>query len=81
MHEYALVQDLIEQVIATMRARGLSHAKSIEVSVGGSSGYSADSLKQAYDILSAETELNGTTLVLKEVDGRDVVLQRMTLEE
>lgn len=81
MHEYALVQDLIEQVLTTMKARGLSRAKSIEVSVGGSSGYSTESLKQAYEILSAETELNGTMLVLKEVDGQDVVLQRMTLEE
>ena len=81
MHEYALVQDLIEQVLTTMRTQRLSLAKSIEVNVGSSSGFSAESIKQAYEILSAETELNGATLVIKEVDGRDVVLQRMTLEE
>ena len=81
LHEYALVQDLIEQVLTTMNARGLSTAKLIEVNVGGASGYSAESLKQAFDILSGDTELSATALMLKEVDGQDVVLRRIVFEE
>jgi Zn finger protein HypA/HybF involved in hydrogenase expression len=81
MHEFALVQDLMENALAEMRLKKAKRVKSIEVSVGESSGYSSESLKQAYEILIEDTDLKDTKLVLKEVKGRDVLLKRLVMEQ
>jgi len=53
----------------------------IELSVGGSSGYSSESLKMAYELLVPETELKGAELVLTAVEGRDVLIRRLVMEQ
>ncbi len=80
MHEFALVQDLLENAVAAMKSNNAKSVKTIEVDVGDSSGYSSESLQQAYEILSADTDLKGTRLVLNKVEGHEVVLKRLVME-
>ena len=80
LHEFALVQDLLENALSALKSKKAKKVKTIEVDVGESSGYSSESLQQAYDILSADTELRGTKLVLRKVKGREVILKRLVME-
>ena len=70
----------MENALSTMKSKNAKNVKSIEVDVGDSSGYSSESLRQAYEILSADTELRSTRLILNDVKGRDVVLKRLVME-
>ena len=76
-----MIQDLIEKTLAEMRAKGMNKVTLIELSVGGSSGYSSESLKMAYELLVPETELKGAELVLTAVEGRDVLIRRLVMEQ
>ena len=76
-----MIQDLMEKTAAEMRSKKAKSVKSIELNVGKSSGYSPESLKQAFEILAADTELRGSRLVLKNVTGTDVTLRRIVLEQ
>ncbi len=80
MHEFALIQDLLEKTVSEMRSQGASAVKSIEIDVGESSGYSKESLKVAFELLSAETEVKGAALVLTDVKGLEVLLRRIIME-
>lgn len=80
MHEFALVQDLLENALTAMKSKNAKSVKTIEVDVGDSSGYSSESLQMAYEILSADMELKGTRLILNTVEGREVVLKRLVME-
>ncbi len=80
LHEFALIQDLLEKTISEMKSRSASTVKSVELDVGESSGYSKESLKVAFDLLSAETEVKGAALVLTDVEGYEVVLKRIIME-
>ena len=70
----------MENALAAMRSKSAKSVKTIEVDVGDSSGYSRESLQQAYEILSADTELRTAKLVLNKVKGREVVLKRLVME-
>ncbi len=79
MHEYTLIQDLVEQAMSRMNAEKASGIKTIEVHVGKSSGYSEENLTQAFEIIAAESGLKATKLVLKSIEGSDVFLQQIVL--
>lgn len=81
MHEYTLIQNLIEEVHIKMKERKASKLKLIELHVGESSGYSKENLKQAFDILITETEFKDAELKLTSIDGSDIYLQSFVLEE
>ncbi len=81
MHEYTLIQDLVEQAISRMNVEKASRIKAIEVHVGKTSGYSEENLAQAFEIISAESGLKGTELVLKSIEGSDVFLQQIVLSK
>ena len=70
----------MESALSTMKSKNAKSVKTIEVDVGDSSGYSSESLRQAYEILSADTELRSARLILNDVEGRDVVLKRLVME-
>lgn len=76
-----MIQDLIEKTLAEMKAKGASKVTLIELSVGKSSGYSSESLKMAYELLVPDTEFKDTELVLKTVEGRDVLIKRLVMEQ
>jgi len=76
-----LIQDLIEDVLSRMRAHNSSRVKAVQLNVGESSGYSAESLRLAYELLTAGTPLSHAELVLATDEGSEVVLQRLVLEE
>ena len=76
-----MIQDLIEKTLAEMKAKGANKVTLIELGVGESSGYSPESLKQAYELLVPETDFKDTELVLKTVEGRDVLIERLVMEQ
>ena len=76
-----MVQSLLEEVDSRMKAAGARRVKSIQVNVGKSSAYSKESLRQAYVVLTENTELGKARLVLKSIDGVEVILQRLVMEE
>jgi Zn finger protein HypA/HybF involved in hydrogenase expression len=81
MHEFALIQDLIEKTLAEMKAKGANKVTLIELSVGNSSGYSSESLKLAFELLVADTDFKDTELLLKTVEGREVLIKRLIMEQ
>jgi len=81
MHEFALIQDLIEKTLAEMQAKGANKVTLIELGVGDSSGYSSESLKLAFELLVADTDFKDTELVLKNVEGREVLIKRLVMEQ
>lgn len=81
MHEFALIQDLIEKTLAEMKTKGANKVTLIELSVGNSSGYSSESLKMAYELLVADTDFKDAELVLETVEGRDVLIKRLIMEQ
>jgi len=76
-----LIQDLIEKTLAEMKVKAANKVTLIELNVGNSSGYSPESLKQAYELLVADTDFKDTELVLKTVEGREVLIKRLVMEQ
>jgi len=76
-----LIQDLIEKTLAEMKAKGANKVTLIELSVGNSSGYSSESLKLAFELLVADTDFKDTELLLKTVEGREVLIKRLIMEQ
>lgn len=76
-----MIQDLIEKTLAEMKVKAANKVTLIELNVGNSSGYSPESLKQAYELLVADTDFKDTELVLKTVEGREVLIKRLVMEQ
>lgn len=76
-----MIQDLIEKTLAEMKAKGANKVTLIELSVGNSSGYSSESLKLAFELLVADTDFKDTELLLKTVEGREVLIKRLIMEQ
>lgn len=81
MHEYAVMQSLVEAVLETLRKRPPCFVKEVRVTVGEDSGYVVESLKAAYEVLVEGTVLLGSNLLLLPEPGTAVTLQRLVLEE
>lgn len=81
LHETGLVRDLIEEVSLHSARHPGAVVKDVLVHLGKASRYSAESIQQAYEALTAGTPLVDSRLQVAEVDGDRVVLQRIVLEE
>jgi len=81
VHEYAVIQTLVETVLETLRKRPPCTVREIHVSVGSESGYVEDSLRASYEILAQGTPLGLARLVLVVRGGQAVTLERLVLEE
>ena len=62
MHEYAIVQSLVERVEAEVRARGASGVHRLSVRIGELSGVDVGLLKTAYDTFRERTICEAATL-------------------
>lgn len=80
MHEVALAQELVEEVTARAATRPEAVVKTVRVVLGTGSGYAAESLRQAYEVLTTGTRLSGSALEVSEAAGTDAVLERIVLE-
>lgn len=72
MHEYGLVQDVVDLVLARTSDVADRRVASIRIEVGEFLVASRESLETAFDILTRGTRLEGSRLEAREVPGRAV---------
>lgn len=70
MHEYSIVQALVETVAAEARARRASSVHRLDVRIGELSGIEIDLLTTAYDTFRDRTICAGADLVVTRVPAR-----------
>jgi len=66
MHELAIIQSIVDLVAERTAGR---RVLSVRVSVGRLSGVVPEAMSFCYDVATAGSPLEGTTLVIEEVDG------------
>ncbi|HQH74454.1 MAG TPA: hydrogenase maturation nickel metallochaperone HypA [bacterium] len=64
MHEYSIVQQIVDQIRAAMREQGVERVQSIHLRRG--STFSEEALRQAYDMLTPGTPLENARLIIEE---------------
>lgn len=64
MHEYSIVQELVEKLLTEISAKGLTSVKEVRLRRG--STFAEEPLQQAFHIMSENTPLEGAQLVIEE---------------
>ncbi|MFB3786869.1 MAG: hydrogenase maturation nickel metallochaperone HypA [bacterium] len=64
MHEYSIVEQIVDQVLTAMREQGVERVKSVHLRRG--STFSEEALRQAYDMLTPGTPLESAELIIEE---------------
>ena len=67
MHEYALVQNVIKEILANLKGRGITQpgkVKEIYLKIGQLEMHSFEAFQQAFEMLSRETALEGAAIHL-----------------
>ncbi len=67
MHEYALVQNVIKEILTNLKGRGVTQpgkVKELFLKVGALEMHSTEAFQQAFMMLSKETALEGTVIHL-----------------
>ena len=70
MHEYSIVQALLERVDREVRAHGASRVHRVRVSIGELAGVEIDLLRTAYDTIRHRTRCERAELDVRRVDAR-----------
>jgi len=79
MHEYGLVEDLLEEVTAQATRRRAKGVRRIVVQLGEDSGFTQESLESAFEILKGGTAAEAATIEFRPVPGRQVLLLEVEL--
>jgi len=64
MHEYSVVQQLIEKLLVELKAQGIARVQSVHLRRG--STFKEDPLRQAFLMLAGNTPLAGAELIVDE---------------
>ncbi len=70
MHEYGLMQGVVERALAVCRDRGDRTASRVRIEVGEFAVATHESLETAYEALTQGTALQGSRLEIADVPGR-----------
>jgi len=70
MHEYSIVQALLERVDQEARAHGASRVHRVRVSIGELAGVEIDLLRTAYDTIRHRTICEDAALDVRQVEAR-----------
>jgi hydrogenase nickel incorporation protein HypA/HybF len=70
MHEYSLVQSLLDRVEAEARKHGAVSVERIEVTIGELAGVEADLLASAFEMLRAGSICRHAELAVRAVEAR-----------
>lgn len=70
MHEYSIVQALLERIALEAKRHGASAVAEVSVAVGRDSGVDAGLLATAFDLVRAGTVARDARLTLREVEPR-----------
>jgi hydrogenase nickel incorporation protein HypA/HybF len=66
VHEYSIVQELVERLLADINKRGISSVKEVHLRRG--STFAEGPLQQAFLIMTENTPLDGAQLVIDEFE-------------
>ncbi len=80
MHEYALMEEVLEQAEGHLKSEGAQAVRQIVLRVGDVSGYSVESLRQAYEALRGSTTFPEAELVIHGSAGDSIILESIVLE-
>jgi hydrogenase nickel incorporation protein HypA/HybF len=70
VHEYSIVQALLDKVDYEVRSHGASRANKVRVSIGELAGVEIDLLKTAFDTIRTRTVCEDAVLEVTRVDAR-----------
>jgi hydrogenase nickel incorporation protein HypA/HybF len=70
MHEYSIVQALLDRVDEELHASGGSRAHRVRVSIGELAGVDVELLKTAYSTIRHRTSCESATLEVQRVEAR-----------
>ncbi len=70
MHEYSIVQALLDRVDAEARAHGASSVSRLEVRIGELSGVEVEHLRSAFLVFRDRTICAGATLMVQPIAAR-----------
>ncbi|MDE3202371.1 MAG: hydrogenase maturation nickel metallochaperone HypA [Acidobacteriota bacterium] len=68
MHELSIVQSVVETVLDWLRAQPPLRVKAVNLRVGALSAVVEDALQFGWEIAAKDTQLEGSTLVVHEVN-------------
>lgn len=80
LHEYALVEEVLEKAEEHLEAEGAKVVKVVVLKVGKNSGYSVESIRQAYEMLRGGTKSEKAEMLIHEDKGNSVTLESIILE-
>lgn len=80
MHEYSIVQALIEQCEGYARDNGASAVTRVEVQIGRYSGVETELLERAFETFRESSVCERAQLILHPGDGDEMVLLRLEME-
>jgi hydrogenase nickel incorporation protein HypA/HybF len=72
MHEFSLIQGILEIAADSARLHHIEHVKSVEVEVGQASGVVREALEFAWNAAKKDTALSETALVIIPIPVRAV---------
>jgi hydrogenase nickel incorporation protein HypA/HybF len=78
VHELAIAQSVVDQVAEHTVGR---QVVAVNLRVGTESGVVPDALTFSFDVVVLETPLEGATLLVEEVPGRDLALVSVELRK
>jgi hydrogenase nickel incorporation protein HypA/HybF len=70
MHEYSIVQELLERVEHEVRTHGALRVHRVKVSIGELAGVEVDLLRTAFDTIRHHTVCDGAALDVRRVEAR-----------
>ena len=70
MHEYSIVQALLERVDQEVRVRHAARVHRVRISIGALSGIEVELLRTAFETVRHRTSCDGATLEVRQVEAR-----------
>lgn len=80
MHEYSIVQALIEQCEGYARDNGASSVTRVEVRIGRHSGVETELLERAFETFRESTVCAEAELLIEPDEGDEMLLMRLEME-
>lgn len=80
MHEYSIVQSLIEQCEEHGRANHAEKITRVTVKIGRYSGVETDLLTRAFDTFKESTLVQEASLLIEQDEGGEMLLMRLEME-
>ena len=70
MHEFSVMTQIVDTVLAEAKKRDAHKVEQVELEVGEFTMLGLEQLKFAYEVLSKETILQGSTLEIRTIKGK-----------